>query len=74
MCPFEPGSVVMLVMPKDMQHSCRQMFTDSEVTPYLLNYGPSARHLRALVVDVVGKLVLKLPLAWRDGATKDVML
>ena len=31
-CPIEPGSVVMLVMPKDMQHSCRQMFTDSEQT------------------------------------------
>jgi hypothetical protein len=29
----------MLVMPKDMQHSCRQMFTDSEPTEHLPSVG-----------------------------------
>lgn len=29
-CPFDPGSVVMLVMPKGMQHSCRYLFTGAE--------------------------------------------
>ena len=31
-CPFDPSSLVMLVMPEKMQHSCRYLFTGSETS------------------------------------------
>lgn len=33
-CPFDPASVVMLVMPKDTRHSCRYLFTGSETVEF----------------------------------------
>jgi hypothetical protein len=57
----------MLVMPKDMQHSCRQMFTDSEAYAFTHDAEFSSPSAAAAVIHGGGANGLT---AWRDAAGK----